>query len=149
MSSTWEHDIRAREEENRVAFLNADVTTLDRLWTDDFLVNSPLNLVNDKPRTLALLQAGRIRHTSLTSEIERITRNGDVVVVMEGDRVTDPPHATITHRRFTNLWRLEGGAWRCFARHANAIGRENERAERTEKPERTEMTEMTDRAHRS
>jgi ketosteroid isomerase-like protein len=129
MSSTWEQDILAREEENRVAFLNADVTTLERLWTDDFLVNSPLNFINDKPRTLALLQAGRIRHTSLTSEIERMTRHGDVVVVMGSDRVTDPPDDLITQRRFTNLWRLEGGAWRCFARHANAIRRESARQE--------------------
>jgi ketosteroid isomerase-like protein len=121
MSNTWEQDIRAREEENRIAFLNADVGTLEQLWTDDFLVNSPLNFVNDKPRTLALLQTGRIRHSSLTSEIERITRHGDVVVVMGSDRVTDPPDETITHRRFTNLWRLESGAWRCFARHANRL----------------------------
>jgi hypothetical protein len=44
--------------------------------------------------------------------------------VMGGDRVTDPPDATVTHRRFTNLWRLEGGSWRCFARHANVVARE-------------------------
>jgi hypothetical protein len=61
MSSTWEQDIRAREEENRVAFLAADVAVLDLLWTDDFAVNSPLNLINDKQKTLALLRAGRIR----------------------------------------------------------------------------------------
>jgi hypothetical protein len=124
MGMTWEQDIRSREEENRIAFLNADVATLERLWTDDFLVNSPLNLVNDKPRTLALLQAGRIRHTSLTAEIEHMACHDDVVVVMGRDRVTDPPDGAITHRRFTNLWRLEGGEWRCFARHANAFARE-------------------------
>jgi ketosteroid isomerase-like protein len=122
MSNTWEQDVRAREEENRVAFLAADLAALDRLWTDDFLVNSPLNFVNDKRRTLALLEGGRIRHTSLTSEIEQLVRHGDVVVVMGSDHVTDPPDGTITHRRFTNLWRLEDGAWRCFARHANNTG---------------------------
>jgi ketosteroid isomerase-like protein len=124
MSTMWEQDIRAREEENRVALLAADVAAIDRLWTDDFAVNSPLNLVNDKRRTMALLEAGRIRHTSLTSEIELMTRHGDIVVVMGSDRVTDPPDGTITHRRFTNLWRLEEGEWRCFARHANAVRRE-------------------------
>jgi len=124
MSSTWEQDIRAREEENRVAFLAADVAVLNRLWTDDFAVNSPLNLINDKPKTLALLQAGRIRHTSLTEEIEHMSRHDDVVVVMGSDRVTDPPDGTITHRRFTNLWRREGDEWRCFARHANVVRRE-------------------------
>jgi ketosteroid isomerase-like protein len=124
MSTTWKQDVLAREEENRVAFLAADLATLDRLWADDFMVNSPLNAVNDKRRTLALLEAGRIRHTSLTSEIEHMARNGDVVVIMGSDRVTDPPDDTITHRRFTNLWRLEEGAWRCFARHANVVSRE-------------------------
>ena len=124
MSTTWEQEIRAREEENRVAFLGADLAALDRLWTDDFAVNSPLNFVNDKERTLALLGAGRIRHMSLTSEVEHMARHGDVVVVMGSDHVTDPPDGTITHRRFTNLWRLEDGSWRCFARHANVVGRE-------------------------
>lgn len=121
----WERDVRAREEENRVAFLAGDVAVLDRLWTDDFLVNSPLSLVNDKPRTLALLESGRIRHTSLKVEIERIARHGDVVVVMGWDRVTDGPDEAVSHRRFTNLWRLDGGAWRCFARHANVTSRES------------------------
>lgn len=80
--------------------------------------------MNDKPRTLALLEAGRIRHTSLTFEIEQMACHGDVVVVMGRDRVTDPPDGTISHRRFTNLWRLDGGTWRCFARHANVVARE-------------------------
>jgi ketosteroid isomerase-like protein len=117
----WEQDILAREEENRVAFLTADLAALDQLWTDDFLVNSPLNFVNNKQRTLALLEAGRIRHSSLTSQIEQMIRHNDVVVVMGSDRVTDPGDETITHRRFTNLWRLEAGGWRCFARHANKV----------------------------
>jgi ketosteroid isomerase-like protein len=124
MSNTWEQDILAREEENRVAFLAADLAALDRLWTDDFAVNSPHNVVGDKRRTLALLETGRIQHTSLTAEIEHKARHGDIVVVMGRDRVTDPPEGTITHRRFTNLWRLEGGSWRCFARHANVVSRE-------------------------
>jgi hypothetical protein len=40
---------------------------------------------------------------------------------MGSDRVTDPPDGTVSHRRFTNLWRLEGDEWRCFARHANVV----------------------------
>lgn len=122
MSRNWQQDVLAREEENRVAFLAADVATLDRLWTDDFAVNSPINVVNDKRRTIGLLQAGRIRHTSMSQEIEHMYCHGDVVVVMGRDRVTDPSSDTITHRRFTNLWRLEHGEWRCFARHANVVG---------------------------
>jgi ketosteroid isomerase-like protein len=124
MSSTWEQDIRACEEQNRVAFLAANVAVLDRLWTDDFAVNSPINVINDKQKTLALLRAGRIRHSSLVAEIEHMSRHDDVVVVMGSDRVTDPPDGVVTHRRFTNVWRQEGGEWRCFARHANVVRQE-------------------------
>lgn len=121
MDDSWQGDIRSREEENRLAFLGADLDALDRLWTDDLLVNSPINTVNTKRATLALLQAGRIRHTSLSFEIEQLARHGDVVVVMGRDRVTDGPDDVVSHRRFTNAWRREDGAWRCFARHANVV----------------------------
>ena len=124
MSSTWEQDIWACEEQNRIAFLAADVAVLDRLWTEDFAVNSPINVIHDKQKTLALVQAGRIRHTSLAAQIEHMSRHDDVVVVMGSDRVTDPPDGTVAHRRFTNLWRREGGTWRCFARHANVVRQE-------------------------
>ena len=124
MSGTWEQDVRSREEENRVAFLAADLAALDRLWTDDFLVNSPINVVNDKRRTLSLLEAGRVRHTSMAVDIEHLARHGDVVVVMGSDRVADPPDGTISRRRFTNVWRLEHGQWRSIARHAHVVSRE-------------------------
>jgi hypothetical protein len=73
MSSTREQDIRAREEEHRVAFLAADVAVPDLLWTDDLAVTSPLDLINDKQKTLALLRAARIRHSSLTAKIEQMS----------------------------------------------------------------------------
>jgi hypothetical protein len=57
-------------------------------------------------------------------DIEHRARHGAVVVVMGSDRVTDGPDGRVSHRRFTNLWRLDGGAWRCFARHANVVARE-------------------------
>ena len=74
MSTTWEQEIRAREEENRVAFLAADLAALDRLWTDDFAVNSPLNFVNDKRRTLALLEAALTSYGD-TEAARRLTEN--------------------------------------------------------------------------
>ena len=79
----------------------------------------------DIDAALALLKAGRIRHTAYVIEIERMARHGDVVVVMGHDRVSGPPDDGLTaHRRFTNLWRLERGMWRCFARHAHVVARE-------------------------
>ena len=53
-SATWEEDVRALEEKGRLAFLAADIATLDAMWSDDLVVNSPLNIINDKARVSPL-----------------------------------------------------------------------------------------------
>jgi hypothetical protein len=123
-ATTWQHDIRALEERARAAFLAADTPTLDALWAEGFVVNSPLNVVNDKARVVELLRAGRIRHSTYDVEIEHMSRHGDVVVVMGRDTVDGPPDGVRAHRRFTDVWQLQGGAWRSIARHAQIVSRE-------------------------
>lgn len=120
-AEAWDAEIRTLEERARVAFLAADVETLDALWADEFVVNSPLNVINDKPRVIELLRAGRIRHDTYDVTIERIARFGDVVVVMGSDAVDGPPHGVRMERRFTNVWQLQGGRWRSIARHAQIV----------------------------
>jgi ketosteroid isomerase-like protein len=126
-SDDWQETLLALEEESRVAFLNADVATLDRLWADDFVVNSPLNMINERAMVLALVSAGHIRHTSCEVEIERLARYGDVAVVMGADVVEGPPTNERTHRRFTNIWQLQDGTWRAIARHAQVYAGPNAR----------------------
>src|ERR1051325_2755777 len=109
---TWEQDVRALEEAGRVAFLAGDTETLDGMWDDALLVNSPLNIINDKARVLDLLRSGRILHTFDDVVIERVERYGDVVVVMGRDTVDGPPNGAIVDRRFTNIWQLQDGEWK-------------------------------------
>jgi ketosteroid isomerase-like protein len=120
-STAWESEIRAREEALRIAFLAANTAALDEIMADGYIVNSPLQRVLEKPQLLELLRAGRIRHSSFEVEIEQMHRHGEVVVVMGRDSVVDPPDGTLTHRRFTNIWRREAGAWRSIARHAHVV----------------------------
>jgi hypothetical protein len=120
-ATDWEQEIRTLEEQGRLAFLAGDTATLDAMWDSRLLVNSPLNIVNDKAKVLDLLGKGLIRHTRDDVEIEHIARYGDVVVVMGRDTVDGPPSNTLTHRRFTNIWQLQDGAWRMIARHAQVI----------------------------
>jgi ketosteroid isomerase-like protein len=119
-SADWELEIRRLEDDARLAFLNADIATLTRLWAEDFTVNSPLERINDRSQVLALLQGGRIRHTTYECEIEHISRHGDVVIVMGQDQVTGPP-AGPARRRYTNVWQLQNGQWRSIARHAQLV----------------------------
>lgn len=120
-STAWEQEIRAREEALRIAFLAADTAALDEILADGYVVNSPLQRVLEKPQLLELLRAGRIRHSAFEVEIEHMSRHGEVVVVMGRDSVVDPPDGALTHRRFTNIWRLEAGIWRSIARHAHVV----------------------------
>jgi hypothetical protein len=120
-ATDWEQEIRTLEEQSRVAFLAGDVATLDSLMDDRLLVNSPLNIVNDKGKVLELLGKGLIRHTRDDVDIENIVRYGDVVAVMGRDTVDGPPSNVLTHRRFTNIWQLQDGTWRMIARHAQVI----------------------------
>lgn len=119
-----EHEIRAREEELRVAFLAANIPALEQLFADGYIVNSPLQQVLEKPRLLELLRAGRIRHSAFEVEIEHIRCHGEVAVVMGSDSVVDPPDGMLSRRRFTNIWRREAGIWRSIARHAHVVSRE-------------------------
>ena len=121
--ATWEQKIRALEEAGRVAFLAADTATLGAMWDEELLVNSPLNIINDKSRVLDLLGAGRIRHTFDDVVIERVQRYDDVVVVMGRDTVDGPPRGAIVDRRFTNVWQLKNGAWKMIARHAQIVAK--------------------------
>ena len=119
--ATWVGEITALEEEHRRAFVARDLERLDALWSDELLVNTPINRVHDKRQVLDLLRAGIIAHASFDAEIESIERRRDMVLVMGSERITDAPGGPLIRRRFTNLWRPEGGAWRLIVRHANLV----------------------------
>lgn len=125
VTPSWQDEIRAREEEARAAFLDADLEALKALWADGFVVNSPMQKVLEKDQVLGALASGRIRHQEYTFEIEHMSRFGDTVVVMGRDRVADPPDGIVSLRRFTNVWRLDQGTWRSIARHAHVVSRES------------------------
>jgi ketosteroid isomerase-like protein len=115
----WKEELLALEAEGRTAFVEKDVTRLSQMWSDDLLVNSPINRVNNKEQVLSLLQAGIIAHVSLEGEVETIVRNNDLVVVMGHETVVDKVGGPIVKRRFTDVWREEDGRWLLLIRHAN------------------------------
>ena len=120
---SWQSDIRALEDQARLAFLTLDFPTLEKLWSDDFTVNSPLNAIITRDLLFSLLKSGRIRHLSHEITIESLHRHGNTVITMGHDRVTDPPDNALSLRRFTNIWQLQKNTWRLVARHAHVISR--------------------------
>ncbi len=119
--ATWQKDIATLEAEHCRAFVARDCERLERLWSDDLLVNSPINRVHDKKRVLELLRAGVISHSSLECQAEAMVRQGRFVVVMGNEVLTNSPQGPQVRRRYTNIWGRVGDSWQLVARHANLI----------------------------
>ena len=48
----WQAEIESVDKAANKAFLNRDLQRLDQLFSDDLVVNSPINVVNDKKKLL-------------------------------------------------------------------------------------------------
>lgn len=126
-----EEDVRARDDQERIAALKRDVSSLEQLWSDNFTVNAPNNrvVVGKKAVLDTFVRGGIINFSSFERNIEFLKVDGEFAIVMGLETlvpVTSAPSAGLTAgkkvtRRFTNIWKRESGTWRLYWRHANVI----------------------------
>ena len=124
--SAAEAQVRASDDEERIAALKRDTTALHRLWSDQFVANGPNNKVVADKR--ALLHA-LVPRSSYVRQVEFVRVDGDFAFLMGLETLiamTDAPAVRLvagqpTRRRFTHVWKREGDTWRLYARHANVI----------------------------
>ena len=126
-----EERVRALDDQERIAALTRDLQTLERLWSEDFTVNAPNNevVVGRQAVLDAFVHSGIIDFATFDREYELVRADGDFVIIMGVETVkprSDAPSAGLSsgrtvRRRFTNIWKNEGGTWRLFVRHANVI----------------------------
>lgn len=129
--SSVEDIVRALDDQERVAALRRDVPALERLWSDQFVVNSPDNQVVVGRSTVLdrYVRGGVINFSSFERRIEFVRADGPLVIIMGLETVvpiSDAPAAGLVagqaiRRRFTNIWKNEDGTWRLFVRHANVL----------------------------
>jgi len=130
-STSDEATVRSLDDQERVAALNRDTIALERLWSDEFVVNAPNNKVSvGKQAALdAFVRGGIINFSSFERQIEFSRADGDFAFIMGLETLvplSDAPSFGLkagqpTHRRFTNIWKRKAGTWRLYARHANVI----------------------------
>ncbi|HEX8330337.1 MAG TPA: nuclear transport factor 2 family protein [Hymenobacter sp.] len=118
-------EITKLENMEREAVLKHDTVALQRLWSKDFVVNNPQNMVSTYAQVMKRLRTGKIDYTSFDRTIEKISVTGDVAVtmgqeVLKPENLTDNTGKTVT-RRFTNVWLRTGGTWQAIARQATVI----------------------------
>lgn len=119
-----EAEVRAMEQVEVQALLQKDTVTLKLIWSPDFMVNSPFNMVFIGGQ-VGLVSAGIISYTSFIRNIEHVMVLKDVVITMGNETVIpsglDPMAGQTIQRRYSNIWIKEKGNWILVARHANNI----------------------------
>jgi ketosteroid isomerase-like protein len=126
-----EESVRALDDQERIAALRRDISALERLWSEELTVNAPNNQIAVGRRAVldTFVRAGVINFSKFERQVEFIRADGSFVIIMgleTVEPVSDAPSAGLVaghtiKRRFTNIWKNEGGTWRLFARHANVI----------------------------
>lgn len=94
-----------------------DTIALKSYWTDDYVVNNATGKIVSAKDVLTLLKSGH-KFPKVDRNVERITFNGDLAVVM-GSEIEYGKDGEKKNRRFTNIWRETNDGWKLVARQAN------------------------------
>jgi len=121
-----EAEIRRMEDLERESVLKTDSNALfDKIWSPKMVVNTPANVVGTVEGTKQLLRSGGLHYLSFERNIEKITFNDDVAIVMGGEVIkpqgTQPNAGKTVSRRFTHVWKFSNNSWSIIARQATII----------------------------
>jgi len=121
-----EAEIRRLENFERESVLKGDSLALfDKIWSPNMIVNTPANVVGTVEGTKAHLRAGDLNYISFERNIEKITFNDNVAIVMGGEIIKPQGKqmnaGKTVSRRFTNVWLYKNNSWSIIARQATII----------------------------
>jgi hypothetical protein len=121
-----ESEIRRLENLEREAVLKFDSAALfNKLWSSNMVINTPANIVGTVEGTKAALRSGNLNYLSFERDIEKITFNGNVAIVMGGEKIKPQGKqlnaGKLVTRRFTNIWMYSNNSWSIIARQATII----------------------------
>ena len=118
--------IRSLENLERESALKGDSLALFyKLWSPDMVLNAPNNKTGTVERSKMQLRTGNLNYASFERNIEQITFNDNLAVVM-GEEILKPQGIqvnagkTVT-RRFTNVWKYANNSWSIIIRQATII----------------------------
>ena len=118
-----EATIRALDFESGRAVMARDYATLERIWSERFVVNAPNSRIY--PNRAAVLDGFRKStadlYSSYQKNIECIAFDADLAIVMGVETVTPMGANKSAQRRYTNVWRFANDAWRLIARQATIV----------------------------
>jgi hypothetical protein len=107
------------------ALIKDDHAAFAALLAKDLVVNNPQNSISIRGATGQRNTSGLISYSSYVRSIEYAGMLGEMVLLMGDERVMpkgDSPMAgKVVRRRFTDVWKMEGGHWVLTARQATIV----------------------------
>ena len=127
-SDTVKSEILKLEDEVLQGILKADTILLNKLWTPEFMVNTPRNnIALNRAAVYEIQRKGLIDYERFERNIEQVLIQGDIIITMGNELFvsrTNIPGAKagdVVKRRFTNIWKKTHEGWKQIARHASII----------------------------
>jgi hypothetical protein len=121
-----EQTLRQIENDTLDALVKGDISTLNRIWADEYSFTPPNGTVVSKENYLALLQSGSVKYDSLKSEGLRVRIYGDTAVVSGSFAVRGRvgTHELNGTDRFLTVYVKRQGRWQQVASQASRIDRQ-------------------------
>ncbi|MBX2915521.1 MAG: nuclear transport factor 2 family protein [Cyclobacteriaceae bacterium] len=121
-----ELEIRRLENLERESVLKSDSLTLyGKIWSDKMIVNTPANVVGTVDGAKSQLRSGNLNYLSFEREIEKISFNDNIAIVMGGETIRPQGKqmnaGKLVTRRFTHVWKYSNNSWSIIARQATII----------------------------
>jgi len=121
-----ESEIRRLENLERESVIKGDSLTLfDKIWSPNMVINTPANVVGTVEGTKALFRSGGLKYLSFERNIEKITFNDNLAIVMGGEKIKPQGKqinaGKVVTRRFTHIWMYSNNSWSLIARQATII----------------------------
>jgi len=117
--------IKILEDLEAKAILESDTVALNKIWSEDYRVYNPYDLILNKKQGLQGIKSTFIKFSSFTREQEYFGIYYDVVFVMGKETVVfsgeNPDRGKTLLIRYTDVYKLFDGNWKIIARHANII----------------------------
>ena len=103
-------------EDKRIkAMVNADVDTLEQLFSDDIYYGHTGGNVDDKTSFLEKIRSGQYSYESIDTQIGHVAAIGERGLVINGEltiEVISSGEKKVFHAIYLAVWLLEGGDWR-------------------------------------
>src|SRR5438128_11488790 len=110
------------------AMIRNDADAIGRFLSDDWIIIDPDGGVIDKPRFLAVIKSGALKHEAMDSEDTRVRTYPDSATVTA---VTSTKSKYLgkefsTHERATDVFVKNHGQWRCVLTHLTTLKKKPE-----------------------